>query len=98
MSFNMENGVVISQVTFGDGGLEIVYLETREQSPKVGIVRTLIYEIDEEDQDRVEDIIDSLEELLDEALIKLRNPKRHRSARDRARSMMEDNDDLDDDD
>ena len=98
MSLNLENGIVISQVTFGEGGIEVVYLETREQSSKVGIVRTLIYEIDEEDEDRVADIIDSLEELVDEALIKLRNPKRHRSARDRARSMMGDNDDLDDDD
>lgn len=94
---SIDNGMIISQVTFGEGGLEIVYLEAREQSPKVGIVRTVIYEIDEEVEPRVDDVIDSLEEILDEALVKLRNPSRHRDAKDRARAMMEAQDDDEDD-
>ncbi len=81
------NGVIISQVSFGEGGLEIVYIETQDQSPKVGLIKTLIYEIEHEDQPRVDDILDSLEELLDEALIKLRNPQRRRNAKEVARDI-----------
>jgi hypothetical protein len=79
------NGIIVSQVTFGESGLEIIYLETREQSQDVGLVRTIMFDVSRQDMARVEDIIDSIEELLDEALIRVRNPQhKPKSARERA--------------
>ena len=100
-----DNGIIISNVSFGENGVEIIYLETREQAKKVGIVRTVIYEYDSDTQDRIDDIVDSIEEILDEALIQLRNPSRKRSIQERARDIgrgrydeYDENDDDDDDD
>ena len=81
-------GVILTQVSFGDNGLEVTYLETREQSPQVGMIRTIMFEVTEDMQAALEDVLDTIEGFVDDALVKLRNPQvRIPSAREVARNV-----------
>lgn len=84
-----KTGVIINTVAFGEGGLEISYIETREQNPKVGMIRTMLYEVDEQWQARIDDILDSIEEVVEDGLVKIRNPQyvTRRSPQERARDI-----------
>ena len=84
-----KTGIIINTVAFGDGGLEISYIETREQNPKVGMIRTMIYETEEDWQPRVDDILDSLEGIVEDGLVKIRNPQyvTRKTPQERAREI-----------
>lgn len=89
----------IQGMSRGAGGIEIAYFEKREQSDNVGIARTLILsDAVDKYNDRIEEIMDVLEELIDLALIDLRNPApvlgpaERRAARRAAREEAEDDD------
>lgn len=65
--------VEIQSLTMRPDGLwEIAYMEERDQSQSVGIIRVLVVE-KEKVQDMATDIEDSLRELVDEALRVLRD-------------------------
>lgn len=95
-------GVLINTVAFGDGGLEISYVETREQSPTAGMIRTMFFDVDEIWEPRVADIMDSIEEIIEEGLVRIRNPQYNtrKNIRERARELGERRaeEDLDDND
>lgn len=66
-------GIVINQVGFGDDFMEINYFETREQSDDIGIMRTIVIKT-QDIQDARDEILESIEEVIDYALVALRNP------------------------
>lgn len=84
-----KTGLLVQTVAFGDNGIEITYLEVREQSQHVGMIRTMLYEVDEQWRPRVEDLMDSLEEIIEDGLVKIRNPQfnTRKTAQERSREI-----------
>lgn len=65
--------IVVTAVVFGEGGLEITYFETREQTRPVSRICTI--QVDMTGQmDRYGDLQELLSAIVDDALVVLRNP------------------------
>jgi hypothetical protein len=82
-----ESQLVINQVGFGDDFMEINYFETREQSDEVGIMRTLVVNT-KDIADAREEILRSIEEVIDYALVALRNPPKKKFGPGRLRDRI----------
>ena len=68
----------------GPGGIEIQYYESREQSNTVGMTRSIVLsDTVQEYNQLVEEAIESLEELIDLALIDLRSPTKKLGPKER---------------
>jgi hypothetical protein len=82
-----EPQLVINQVGFGDDFMEINYFETREQTDEVGIMRTLVVNT-KDIADAREEILRSIEEVIDYALVVLRNPPKKKFGPGRLRDRI----------
>ncbi len=74
----IDNSPHVQQIVFGDGNIEIVYSEPRdiENFEKTGVLRTRVVQIpiSAVDEDKVADLIDSAQQLLDAVILYERNP------------------------
>lgn len=89
-----DSQIVINQVGFGDDFMEINYFEIREQSDDIGIMRTIVVKT-KDIEDAREEILNGIEEVIDYALVALRNPPKKKFGpggrlRDRAMPSLED--------
>lgn len=82
-----ENGVVINQVGFGDDFMEINYFETREQTDDIGIMRTLVVKT-RDISDARDEVLAGIEEIIDYALVALRNPPKKKYGPGRLRDRV----------
>lgn len=87
------DGVAVSSVMFGDGVLNIQYVEGREQTRTVMVSRSMSIDM-EAIPEKVEQLAELLEDIVDEGLVLLRNPPK----RVRRPSVSYDFDELDEDD
>ena len=73
MSNPVADEVIVTAVQFGDEGVEISYFEKRDQGNKVGVFKTMVMStVGLEEQ--IEEINDSILELIDHGALTLRNP------------------------
>lgn len=81
---NPEHPIVVTSVAFADGSLEIGYLEKREQTDNVGMMRTLFVDTQ---RTKLSSQYNELQELLldivENALLALRNPEKSLDPRKR---------------
>lgn len=76
----LEPDVTIQNVAFRpDGLIEITYTEARELTEEVAVVRTVMFVRDAVPAIDLDDLADSLQQLVDAALIRLRNPESTRT-------------------
>lgn len=85
-------GIVINQIGFGDDFVEINYFETREQSDDIGIMRTIVVKT-ADIEDARNDILEGIEEIIDYALVALRNPPKKKLGSTRLRDRLPVDDD-----
>lgn len=83
----MPDGVVINQIGFGEDFVEINYFEEREQNDTAGIMRTIMVKTGEIEDAR-EDLLDSIQEIIDYALVSLRNPPKKKFGPGRLRDRV----------
>lgn len=75
--------VIVTGVQFGDEGIEISYFEKRDQGSKVGIFKNMVLATTGIEE-QIEEIVQSLEDIVDHGLVTLRNPpQRISGARER---------------
>lgn len=88
-----DSGLIINQIGFGDDFIEINYIEAREQTDDIGIMRTIVIKTAEIEDARNE-LLEGIEEMIDYALVALRNPpkKKFGGARLRDRLPVDDED------
>lgn len=75
-----DTGIVINQIGFGDDFVEINYFEVREQNEDIGMMRTIVVKTQEIQELRAE-LIENVEDIIDYALVALRNPPKKRRGR-----------------
>lgn len=66
--------VLIASISFGEGAVEIAYMEKRQQADDAGLVSTLIVDRNKF-TDQVTTILDEAEEIIDKGLLMIRNPE-----------------------
>ena len=96
---NVSQEVVVTSISFGEGNLEISYIEKRDQSDSIGMMKTLFIDTA---RARLVDQHDELAELavdmVDAALLALRNPEPVLDPRKRFRNksseVIDDDEDL----
>lgn len=69
-----DNGVTVQAVQFMDDMISITYAETRLQGKRVGHGETLYIQMDLVVDD-VQEVLDTLREMIDKALEDVRNPE-----------------------
>lgn len=77
-----DDELVITQVGFGDGVLEISFFETRDQSENAGLMKSLVLN-PANFKSLVGDIMSDLKELVDAGLLEIRNPSQSLDPRKR---------------
>ena len=80
----MSDQIVINQVGFGDDFMEINYFEIREQNDDIGIMRTIVVKTRDIEDVRA-DLLAGIEEVIDYALVALRNPPKKKMGGSRLR-------------
>lgn len=65
--------IIISGVAIGDGAVEINYFEKRDQAQQVGLVKTVVFDR-ALFENHVIELQDLLTDMVDAALLELRNP------------------------
>ena len=79
--------IVINSVTFGEGVIEVAYMEKREQTENVGIMRNMLIGVrPNKVTNQVNEVVDLLVEVVEAALLNLRNPDRVLDPRQRIRA------------
>ncbi len=74
--------VIITAVIFGESGIEIGYFERRDQAEQAGLTKNIV--IDRKlFSEEIDEITDLLEEIVDGALMHIRNPAAHIDPRKR---------------
>ena len=82
-----ENDVLIHSITFTDEAVTIVFAEKRDTSRYVAMGKQITFDRSRLDEE-VEEVLDSVRDLLDQAQILHRNPPK-RIRRERGRSIEE---------
>lgn len=90
----MDDGVVVNQIGFGDDFVEINYFEEREQNDVAGIMRTIVVKT-ADIQDAREELLEAIQEIIDYALVALRNPPKKKFGPGRLRDRVAADDDGD---
>lgn len=81
---NVGKDIVVTGISFAEGMMEIQYMEKREQTDDAGLMRVLVLKTNDY-LDSVDTILDEAGEIVDKALLKIRNPERSFDPRKRLR-------------
>jgi hypothetical protein len=73
MDFPVESDLIIQSVIFGENGVEISFAERRDQSLQVALFKNIAIDM-EFVKEEVEDVLDTLRDVVDKAHVILRNP------------------------
>lgn len=85
--------LVITSVSFADGTLEVTYLEKREQGDFVGLMKTIFLDTKKADlADQHQQLLELCVEIVDGALLALRNPPINLDPRKRFRGPKDEPD------
>lgn len=68
------NDVIIAGVSFADTAIEITYFQKASQAEGIQLMETMTIDIDSSLSPLAEEILDNLRDLVDEGLLKRRNP------------------------
>lgn len=77
--------LVVTGVQIADAGVEIAFFETREQTDKAAIMKSLMFTRDLFPRE-VEELLEVLEDLVDKGLVAVRNPATQLTPRERIMS------------
>lgn len=67
--------LIVIGVSFNDGLIEIQYMEKRDQAETAGLLKNLVTRVTDH-EDQVDAILDEVEEIIDNALLIIRNPEK----------------------
>lgn len=71
---NVGKEVVITGVTFGEGVMEIQFMELRDQANEAGLMKVLVVKTTNY-LDHFNNITEELQDIIDKGLLEIRNPE-----------------------